>query len=219
MTQIEMDLRLKLPFTMLVSGPTSCGKTTFVSKILENRYEIYNKSPGKVYWFYKVNQPMFQDMMEKGIVHEFIQGMCTMEWLESHVSTTPNCTVVIDDMALEVDDDTAKIFSVGSHHFNVNVILLCQNLFTKNKSFRDISLNSTYHAIFKNPRDKSSIAHFAKQFAPGKSQAVVNIFEDATQKPHSYLLMDYHQETDNANRIISNYLLEDNLPIHIHRLT
>ena len=79
MTQIEMDLRLKLPFTMLVSGPTSCGKTTFVSKILENRYEIYNKSPGKVYWFYKVNQPMFQDMMEKGKFHEFIQGMCTME--------------------------------------------------------------------------------------------------------------------------------------------
>ena len=214
-----MDLRLKLPFTMLVSGPTSCGKTTFVSNLLKNRNEIYNKTPGKIYWFYKVAQPMFQQMLAKGIVHEFIQGMCTMDWLETNLSTTPNCTVVIDDMALEVDDDTAKIFSVGSPHFNVNVIILCQNLFTKNRSFRDISLNSTYHAIFKNPRDKSSIAHFAKQFAPGKSQVVVNLLEEATQKPHSYLLMDYHQETHNDNRIISNYLLEHDLPIHIHRLT
>ena len=47
--------------------------------------------------------------------------MCTMDWLETSLDE-PNCTIIIDDMSLEVDEDTVKKFSVGSHHYNANVI-------------------------------------------------------------------------------------------------
>ena len=63
----------------------------------------------------------------------FEQGMCTMEWLETIVR--PNSTIIIDDMASEAKYDTAKIFTVGSHHFNVNIIFITPNLFPKNKAF------------------------------------------------------------------------------------
>ena len=147
---------------MLVSGPSNSGKTTFVKNLLVRRNVLYDKPPRKVFWFYKVYQHTYDDMLRLNIVHEFIEGMCTMDWLEANLNDEDNCTIVMDDMAMEATEDTAKIFSVGAHHAKVNVIFICQNLFTRNKYFRDISLNSTYLVLFKNcllytspsPRDK-----------------------------------------------------------------
>ena len=118
-------------------------------------------------------------------------------------------------MALEATADTAKLFSIGSHHYHVNIIFLCQNLFTQNNFFRDISLNSTYIILFKNVRDKQQITNFAKQFAPGKNKSFLNIFTNATSEPHSYLFLDNHQKTADSHRILSNYLEENNRPITI----
>lgn len=212
----NLDLRLKCPFTMMVSGPSSSGKSTFVKELVLRRSVLYNEKPGKVFWFYKVYQDMYNEMIQLGIVDEFVEGMCTMDWLKEN--STENCTVIIDDMALEVTDDTAKLFSIGSHHHKANIIFISQNLFSKNNYFRDISLNSTYHIIFKNPRDKSSIKNFAKQFAPGQTKEFAKIFTQATKQPHSYLMIDYHQKTMEDLRIISNYLQESNNPIQIFKL-
>ncbi len=206
-----IDLRLKSPFSMLVSGPSNCGKTTFVLNLLQTRHDIYDAPPGRVYWFYKVFQNSFNNA---SFIDHFENKMCTMEWLQEN-RVPKNSTIVIDDMALEATDDTAKLFSVGSHHYNVNIIFLCQNLFTQNRFFRDISLNSTYVLLFKNVRDKQQVSNFAKQFAPGKNKSFLNIFQSATTEPYSYLLLDNHQKTDDDHRILSNYLREQNKPISI----
>ena len=219
-TDSRIDLRLKTPFTMLVSGPTACGKTTFTRELLIRRQQLQNRPTEKVFYFYKVYQPVFDQMLASGVVDEFIDGMPTMEFLEKNIDNKPETcsTIVIDDRALEVDDDTAKMFAVGSHHYNTNIIFLCQNLFGKNKYFRDISLNSTYHVLFKNPRDKSIITNFAKQFRPGKTKEIAEIFDEATTKPHSYLFIDYHQETSEDHRLLSNYLFEDEEPMKMYKL-
>ncbi len=208
----NIDLRLKCPFTMLVSGPSSCGKTTFVTKLLEKRHSLFNSHSGEIFWFYKVKQEHFEKNLS--IPAHFENKMVTMSWLEEN-ELPPNSTIVIDDMALEATEDTAKLFSIGSHHYNVNIIFLCQNLFTKNQYFRDISLNSTYIVLFKNVRDKLQITNFAKQFAPGKNKAFLGLFQKATKNPHSYILLDNHQKTLDDHRILSNYLKEDGYPVQI----
>ena len=90
--------------------------------------------------------------------------------------TDENCTIVIDDMALQATTDTAQIFTVGSHHNRVNVIFICQKIFTKNDHFREMSLNATYLILFKNVRDKLQISTFAKQFLPGKMKEFAAIY-------------------------------------------
>jgi len=216
-SNIEIDLRLKCPFTMLVSGPSASGKTTFVKKLIMRRNKLYNRHPGRVIWFYNVYQDMYDVMLRLGIVDEFIQGMCTMDWIRENTEMS-NCTIVIDDMAGQATEDTAAIFSVGAHHNDVNVIFICQNLFTRNRFFRDISLNSTYLVLFKNVRDKQQITSFARQFAPGKTKEFAKIYYEATKRPHSYLMLDYHQETKEDHRILSNLLGEQNEPVNIFKL-
>ena len=126
----DLNLRLKCQFTMLISGPPNCGKTTFVIKLLKERNHLFNTNSNNVYWFYKVYQDAFEDI-EKEIT-SFENEMCTMAWLEKN-SVPPNSTIVIDDMALESTEDTAKLFSIASHPFQINVIFLWENLFKKNK--------------------------------------------------------------------------------------
>ena len=75
-------------------------------------------------------------------------------------------------MALSCTADTDELFMVLSHHKNLNVILIVQNLFTKNPFYREISLNSTYHVLFKNPRDQRSIGILAQQFSPSNTKAI-----------------------------------------------
>ena len=57
--------------------------------------------------------------------------------------------LIIDDLMNEVDESVANIFKRGSHHRNVTVILLVQNLFHKNEHVRTISLNSHYLVLYK----------------------------------------------------------------------
>ena len=128
----DIDLRLKCPFTMLVSGPSSSGKTAFVSSLLKRRKALNKKPSGDIYWFYKVQKYDFEQNLNTSA--HFYNEMVTMNWLNEH-ELAPNSTLVIDDMASEATKDTAQLFSVGLHHYNVNIIFLCQNLFSKNRYF------------------------------------------------------------------------------------
>ena len=55
------------------------------------------------------------------------------------------------------DPYIANLFSRESHHRNLTVILLLQNLFHQGKYGRDVSLNSHYFILFKNIRDTNQI--------------------------------------------------------------
>ena len=64
----------------------------------------------------------------------------------------------------------ANLFTKGSHHRNVSVVFLAQNLFPKNKFARTMSLNAHYIVLFKNPKDTSQFANLARQMYPKQWQ-------------------------------------------------
>jgi len=56
----------------------------------------------------------------------------------------------------------SELFNNGSHHRNISLVLITQNLFLQGLSSRDISLNSKY-IVLKNPRIKTQIVNFSRQ--------------------------------------------------------
>jgi hypothetical protein len=55
------DLMWKHPFTSVVSGPTSCGKTIFIFKLIENMKEMITPAPTKTVYCYGEYQPLFDN--------------------------------------------------------------------------------------------------------------------------------------------------------------
>jgi hypothetical protein len=116
---------------------------------------------------------------------------------------------------LTENNNASALYTQHSHHLNISVFTVVQNLF--HKKFRTISLNSHYFFIAKNPRDVSSVTHLAKQAFPGQVKYFQEAFRDATSKPYSFLRLDLQQETDDRMRLVGNFASSDpTLPMVVY---
>jgi hypothetical protein len=188
------------PFTALVAGPTGSGKTVFVSKILESHEKYIKPKIDKIIYCYSIWQPQFEVLKKSNI--EFYEGIYDITNLNSQF----NNLLILDDLMREAsgNEQILDMFTKGSHHKNTSVMLLTQNIFSKGKHSRTISLNSHYIVMFKNPRDRSQISFLARQMYPQQSKFLEEAYLDATNNPHGFLFIDLKQTTPNELRIQTN---------------
>lgn len=156
----------------------------------------------KVIWFYGQWQELYTNLQQSV---EFQQGLPNLDQFEGFKP----CLIIIDDLMREANSDVVDIFTKGCHHRNLSVLFLTQNIFHQGKGQRDISLNAHYIICFKNPRDGAQIRHLARQINPANSAFVRESYEDATSKPHGYLLFDLKQATPDHVRYRTSIFQED----------
>ena len=53
----------KHPFPALVAGPTCCGKSQFVKRLLESGEDMIDGAPENIIWCYGMYQPAYDDML------------------------------------------------------------------------------------------------------------------------------------------------------------
>jgi hypothetical protein len=122
--------------------------------------------------------------------------------------------IILDDRLNDVySKELCVFFTRGSHHRNVSVILITQNLFHQGKHCRDISLNAKYLVLLKNVRDKNQFTHLARQVYPENSSSLYKAYLDATQRHHGYLLLDLSQDSDDRIRFRTNVFPSEYPPI------
>ena len=56
------SIRMVHPFSMLLVGPSSSGKTTYVTKLLKNLDAMVDGEIQKVIWVYKIYQPLYDSV-------------------------------------------------------------------------------------------------------------------------------------------------------------
>ncbi|KXJ26961.1 hypothetical protein AC249_AIPGENE9928 [Exaiptasia diaphana] len=165
-----MDPRLKHPFPMVVSGPTMCGKTSFVRKLLELGEEMNENSPEKIFWCYGEYQPVFEEMRRTISNIEFIEGLPSN--MNDLLDPAVRNLIVIDDLMNDTGNrkEMTNLVTRGCHHRNTSLIHIQQNLFPKGKENRNISLNCHYICLFSNPRDRAQVSHLARQMCNTKQR-------------------------------------------------
>ena len=139
---------------------------------------------------------------------EFVKGIPTALEQDSYFDVNKRNLIVFDDQMIDASKDKriVNLFTRGSHHRNLSVIYIVQNLFHQGKGSRSISLNSHYLVLFKNPRDKLQILTLAKQMYPGQTDFFLNQYEEAVKRPFGYLLIDLKTTTQDNCRLRTNVL-------------
>jgi len=150
----------------------------------------------KIIWCYGI----YQEIFDKYSQIQFHEGLPDLNIFDGKQKTL----LILDDLMSETDDRVTKLFTKISHHRNVSILYLTQNLFYSSKHTRTISLNAHYFVLFKNVRDSTQIANLARQMFPGKSNFMIEAFGDATMAPFGYLLVDLKPETDERCRLRTN---------------
>ena len=198
-------LKFRHPFTALCVGATMCGKTQYLSKLIAHRETAIVPPVKRVIYSYKKYQPIFDGM--SGV--EFVQGM------NFSLDKTIPTLLILDDQMLDQNDKIAYLFTVSCHHENTSVILVSQNLFFQDKTYRTACLNAQYLILFRSPRAASQIHHLARQIYVGaKAKAMVRAFENATAAPFSHIILDLKPDTPESLRLKSNILPNEGLPFN-----
>ncbi len=195
-------MKLTHPSTMLVSGPTGCGKTQFVVRLILE--EMFYPKPQRIIWFYSEWQPLYDHLQSIKSNIEFEKELT--QTIYTSLDSKVRNLIILDDQMSKVGDNVllSQLFTEGSHHRNLTVIYLVQNLFDKGKCQRTVNLNSNYKVLFKNPQDKSQIKIIADRAFPDQKEYFMKSFKDATKESYGYLLLDMHPKTPEEYRVITN---------------
>jgi hypothetical protein len=192
----------------MVVGPTQCGKTQFVIKMIESANTI-SPQPERIVWCFGSYQDAFRNMVDV----EFIEGMPDCDLLDGR-----RTLLIIDDLMCETDGRITKLFTKGSHHKNASVVYISQNLFNKNKENRNISLNTHYLVLFKNPRDSSQVNHLGRQIFPDAVKYFKEAFVDSTSRPYGYLLIDLKPTTPDKLRLRTDIFPNEQTIVYVKRI-
>ena len=182
--------------TMCVTGGTGSGKTTWVHRLLKHRDVMFDTPPVRVLYCYGVHQPVF-DEMERTLGVKCVQGL-PMEEIEAFSEGPEHKMIVLDDLMSQVVSHPGAelLFTQGSHHKNMTVLFISQNLFSQGKCARTIALNTHFLVLFRNFRDKAQVMHFGRQLYPERWKGFMEAYDDATQQRYGYLVVDMSPHTE-----------------------
>jgi hypothetical protein len=208
----DLDFSFKHPTTIQVSGPSRCGKTRLVLRILEK--QVIHPFPTRILWVYSEWQ---KDYKEAAFIYphiEFVQGW--QDDIYDRIKPNERNLLIVDDQMDEAGSSKTltKLFTKGSHHRNLTILYLLQNMYNSGSSQRTVSLNSHYNVVFRNSRDASQFRTLAHQMHPGNAKWLIQAFDDATSEPYGYLVLDHHPESDKDKRVVSKILPGEQLTIY-----
>ena len=197
------------PYSMIVVGPSQCGKTHFVHQLLTHKCTVYpSKKSVLVCWCYNQWQPQYEDIRrDLGSNIRFCQGIPELEEDLSEIKTSKHTIMVLDDLMDEAKDSpvVSKLFTQGRHR-NASVILLLQNMFPKGKYNTDISRNATYKVLFRSPGDRKQIDIMAEQTFAKDRPRFMQAYHRETDQPYGYIVVDNHPRTTSERQVVANVL-------------
>ena len=157
-------LKFRHLFSFIGSGPNGSGNSSFLIRFIQNLAYLCTEPTfaGGIVWCYgeKSTVPSRQKLPAYVKYNESVPE-------EFGSANGEPCLVFPDDLLNDVySKQLCEMFTRSSHHRNIRVILITQNLFHQGRFSRDISLNAHYIVAMKNVRDKKQFIYLAGQVYP-----------------------------------------------------
>ena len=98
---------------------------------------------------------------------------------------------MLDDLMVEggEDKELLELFAKHSHHQNITVLYLCQDMFPPGKYAKCISRNAHCIVAFKNPRDQLGMKNLLLQAFPTCWEDMMAVYQKVTERPFGYTVL------------------------------
>lgn len=203
---------------MIFYKGTSSGKTTLLTRILRNAQEMFTPCPPNLYVIYSEDQTAYDEI--KNMSHfkriEFIKG--SKEVLEKYeFERLSNCILIIDDLMSEIVNDkrVKNVFTKLSHHRNITLISLLQNMFPRGNYSKDMRLNLHYCIIMKSftlEEQINTLGYLAFRKTP---KFLPSAYDIQTASDYSYLVIVQHPKQQRLFRVLSDIFPGEYLSVYI----
>ena len=199
----SVAIRLSSPSCSIIFGQTSSGKSYLTRNILKQCNDIYEKPVNKILYCYTAFQPLFDEMEKEMSNITFHKGVPSEHYINEFATGGHNICV-LDDMqnAVTSSPEMEHLFTVASHHLQISVIYLLQNVYASGKYARSLALQAHYLFAMKSLRDQSQLACLSRQIYPGKSKLIPEVFADVMKMDkYPYLVIDLAPHSDDRFRL------------------
>lgn len=199
-----MNERFHYGHCIRFAGPSQCGKTSTLCKLLASKHYFYPCPPNRVMWVSGsgCRDERLEDLIYKNYPNsEFFYHV--PEDISNRVEERDFW--VFDDMASELRNNVGftNFFTKTAHHKNCIMAYLTQNAFEKGPDAATRTRNCSYQVFFNNKADLRWIRVLGDQLL-GNHKQFASIFREATQKPFSCLLVDNRPTTPANEQFIGN---------------
>ena len=191
---------------IIISGPTGCGKTYWIHKLLKN--DMFTEPVASILYCYGVYQDYFKKFKIPNLT--FQEGLPSKEQVENLHDGNFHIIVLDDLMEYIIKSlETQNLFTKYCHHYNISAIFITQNIFARGPCARTININTHILVIFANKRDESQAFHLGKQLYPCDSKFFMKVYEDATSENYGYLVVDCDPKSSKYIKLRTNIFPEE----------
>ena len=181
-----MPIKFLANHNTIIFGQTGVGKTHFILNVIKNK--LVHPFPNKLYYMYNVEQEFMKtwNTTENQPI-TFIKGL-DFEQLD----TSEPSLLVVDDLVLSTNKEVAEMFILGSHHKQISLFYITQNLFPNCPIFRIMSANTHYYVLFHCQRHFRQIHTLARQIFVGDDlKRITNAYKRASQKLRGFIVLSF----------------------------
>lgn len=194
---MTMEGRFEFKNCVRFAGPSLCGKTVSLCKLLTSKQFFKPNPPGRIMWV--TGSDTADKSLEALILKhypesKFFYGRPDCKKLRPMVRK--HDAWVFDDLAGELseDRDFTMFFTKTAHHKNCIMFYLSQNPFEKSREAVTRTRNCAYQVYFNNNSDIRWIGVVGKQLV-GNSKLFEDMFASVMKESYDCLLCDNRATT------------------------
>ena len=192
-----MEGRFQFGYCIRMAGPSQCGKTSSLCKLLESKSFFYPCPPKRIMWV--TGSRTKDEKLEAKITRLYPNSQFFYD-----VSKDDDFSDMVEEFDLWVFDDLSSEFKKNSsftnfftkiaHHKNCLMVYLTQNAYEDGPDATTRARNCAYQIFFSNKSDQRFIRVLGDQLI-NDAKTFSRMFDKATKRPYDCLLCDNRVST------------------------